>query len=43
VNVDLPQPVPAVQQPVQQPIPVQPQQATMGTQFTGPAPENVPF
>jgi len=43
VNVDLPQPVPAVQQPVQQPMPVQPQQATMGTQFTGPAPENVPF
>ena len=42
VNVDQPQPVP-VQQPVQQPIPVQPQQATMGTQFTGPAPENVPF
>jgi len=42
VTVDQPQPVP-VQQPVQQPIPVQPQQATMGTQFTGPAPENVPF
>ena len=41
VTVDQPQPVP-VQQPVQ-PIPVQPQQATMGTQFTGPAPENVPF
>jgi len=35
VNVDQPQ---VVQQPVQQP-----QQATMGTQFTGPAPENVPF
>ena len=42
VTVDQPQPVP-VQQPVQQPMPVQPQQATMGTQFTGPAPENVPF
>lgn len=42
VTVDQPQPVP-VQNPVQQPIPVQPQQATMGTQFTGPAPENVPF
>ena len=42
VTVDQPQPVP-VQQPVQQPIPVQPQQATMGNQFTGPAPENVPF
>jgi hypothetical protein len=40
VNVDQPQPVPAVQQPVQQPAP---QQQTMGTQFTGPAPENVPF
>ena len=35
VTVDQPQ---VVQQPVQQP-----QQATMGTQFTGPAPENVPF
>jgi hypothetical protein len=47
VTVDQPQPIPTiqqpVQQPVQQPIPVQPQQATMGTQFTGPAPENVPF
>jgi len=42
VPVDQPQPVP-VQNPVQQPMPVQPQQATMGTQFTGPAPENVPF
>ena len=44
VTVDQPQPVP-VQQPVQQPMPQQPapQQATMGTQFTGPAPENVPF
>jgi len=42
VTVDQPQPVP-VQQPVQQPMPVQPQQATMGTQFTGPTPENVPF
>ena len=42
VTVDQPQPVP-VQNPVQQPMPVQPQQATMGTQFTGPAPENVPF
>ena len=40
VNVDQPQPVPVVQQPVQQPAP---QQQTMGTQFTGPAPENVPF
>ena len=39
VTVDQPQPIP-VQQPVQQPMP---QQATMGTQFTGPAPENVPF
>lgn len=38
VTVDQPQPVP-----VQQPMPVQTQQATMGTQFTGPAPENVPF
>jgi hypothetical protein len=43
VTVDQPQPIPTVQQPVQQPMPVQPQQATMGTQFTGPAPENVPF
>ncbi len=40
VNVDQPQPVPAVQQPVQQPAP---QQATMGTQFTGPQSTNVPF
>jgi len=39
VNVDQPQQVP-VQQPVQQP---QPQQATMGTQFTGPQSTNVPF
>ena len=39
VTVDQPQQVP-VQQPVQQPAP---QQQTMGTQFTGPAPENVPF
>ena len=37
VNIDQPQPV---QQPVQQPAP---SQQTMGTQFTGPAPENVPF
>tara|TARA_R110000744_G_scaffold84697_1_gene165835 strand:+ start:2856 stop:3572 length:717 start_codon:yes stop_codon:yes gene_type:complete len=43
VTVDQPQPIPTVQQPVQQPMPVQPQQATMGTQFTGPTPENVPF
>ena len=47
VTVDQPQPIPTIQQPVQQPVqqpmPVQPQQATMGTQFTGPAPENVPF
>jgi len=42
VNVDQPQPVP-VQEPVQQPTPVQPQQATMGTQFTGPQSTNVPF
>jgi hypothetical protein len=42
VNVDQPQPIPAVQQPVQQPAP-QPQQATMGTQFTGPQSTNVPF
>ena len=40
VNVDQPQPVPAVQEPVQQPAP---QQATMGTQFTGPQSTNVPF
>ena len=40
VTVDQPQPIPTVQQPVQQPMP---QQATMGTQFTGPTPENVPF
>jgi len=40
VNVDQPQPVPAVQQPVQQPVP---QQQTMGTQFTGPQSTNVPF
>ena len=37
VNIDQPQ---VVQQPVQQPAP---SQQTMGTQFTGPAPENVPF
>ena len=37
VTVDQPQ---VVQQPVQQPAP---SQQTMGTQFTGPAPENVPF
>jgi len=37
VNVDQPQQVP-VQQPVQQP-----QQQTMGTQFTGPQSTNVPF
>jgi hypothetical protein len=44
VTVDQPQPIPTVQQPVQQPIQQPaPQQATMGTQFTGPAPENVPF
>ena len=40
VNVDQPQPVPAVQEPVQQPAP---QQQTMGTQFTGPQSTNVPF
>jgi len=40
VNIDQPQPVPAVQEPVQQPAP---QQATMGTQFTGPQSTNVPF
>ena len=40
VNVDQPQPVPAVQQPVQQPAP---QQQTMGSQFTGPQSSNVPF
>jgi len=39
VTVDQPQQVP-VQNTVQQPAP---QQQTMGTQFTGPAPENVPF
>ena len=39
-NVVPPQPVPAVQQPVQQPAP---QQQTMGTQFTGPQSTNVPF
>ncbi len=38
VNVDQPQPVPAVQQPAPQP-----QQQTMGTQFTGPQSTNVPF
>jgi len=37
VTVDQPQ---VVQQPVQQSAP---SQQTMGTQFTGPAPENVPF
>ena len=37
VNVDQPQ---VVQQPAPQP---QPQQATMGTQFTGPQSTNVPF
>ena len=37
VTVDQPQ---VVQQPVQQPAP---SQQTMGTQFTGPSPENVPF
>ena len=37
VNIDQPQ---VVQQPVQQSAP---SQQTMGTQFTGPAPENVPF
>ena len=36
VNIDQPQ---VVQQPVQP----APSQQTMGTQFTGPAPENVPF
>ena len=39
-NVVPAQPVPAVQNPVQQPAP---QQQTMGTQFTGPNPTNVPF
>jgi len=39
VTVDQPQQVP-VQEPVQQPAP---QQQTMGTQFTGPNPTNVPF
>lgn len=39
-NVVPAQPVPAVQNPVQQPAP---QQATMGTQFTGPQSTNVPF
>lgn len=39
VTVDQPQQVP-VQNTVQQSAP---QQQTMGTQFTGPAPENVPF
>lgn len=39
-NVVPAQPVPAVQEPVQQPAP---QQQTMGTQFTGPNPTNVPF
>ena len=39
VTVDQPQQVP-VQNTVQQPAP---QQQTMGTQFTGPASENVPF
>jgi len=43
-NVVPAQPVPAVQNPVQQPAPQpQPQQQTMGTQFTGPNPTNVPF
>ena len=39
-NVVPAQPVPVVQQPVQQPAP---QQQTMGTQFTGPQSTNVPF
>ena len=42
VTVDQPQPVqPGVQQPVQQPV--QPQQATLGGQFTPPPTQSVPF
>jgi len=45
MTVDQPQPVqPAVQQPVQQPVqPAQPQQATLGGQFTPPPTQTAPF